>query len=301
MLKVLLSDDNTKVFEPWKDRAIKRGIELDCRENWEDAKIKLETNWDDYSFIILDGMGKMTDDSAKTERKHVIVPVSWLKEMKGKGKYMPVVIYSAYLKDIDDLVQIDDLVLRIFDKGTQSIDIVLDYINSAIATLPISKLKNKYPILLSAISESRLPQDRQQDLITLLLECESNFDASLPDIFRKIRPVLESMISKLYQLDSSILPGHYFKGNKPEISACINHLAGDGRFDKPSKQMVFSQPQYMPENIFFASTYIQKTTSSIAMHHTYETVSKFSVLSCTYALVEVFNWFNDFVNTKYKQ
>ena len=300
MYRVLLSDDNTKLFEPWKDRAVKKNIELVCFENWEDAKIELDAYWNTYNFVILDGMGKMTDDSVQTERRHVIVPVNWFKEMKGQGKYLPVIIYSAFLKDIEEIVQVDDLVLKIFDKGIQTIDMVLDFIDVSISSTDIFKLRNKYPDLLASIDNCLIQKDRKEDLVNLLLECENNFPNNISDTIRKIRPILESMITKLYQLDRNILPGRFFKGSKTEISACIGYLAGDGRVDQLSKKMVFSQPQYMSEHIFFAATYVQKTTSSIAMHHTSETISKFSVLSCAYALIEVFNWFNDFVNTRYK-
>src|SRR4051812_23552996 len=122
MIKVLVSDDNRRLFDPWSEKAANYNIDLACYSNWEEAQYELNEHWEDYAFVILDGQGKIQEEGVQANKKHLITAVQWLKEQLGNGRYMPAVVYTGHYELIEEIVLKDSQILEVFDKGRTTID-----------------------------------------------------------------------------------------------------------------------------------------------------------------------------------
>lgn len=300
MIKVLLSDDNTKLFSPWSEIAAEYGVELTCFSNWEEAQFELSSNWDDYEFIILDGKGKIQEEGKEANSKHLIAASQWLKEQLGNGKYKPVIIYTGYYEAIEEIVIKDKQFLEIFDKGKTEIDEVLTFILKQIDKTPEKAIRSEYPDIFEMFDSGLLSANMKTEFTEICREIKENNPAQYKNTLRRIRPIVENVLIKLNEIDDNLIPKGLFKKGVPEVSGIIYHLAGKPFFNKVTKEMEYHADRVFPGHVHNSIDSLYGITSMIAMHDYNNEITKYVVKSCLFSLLEVLIWFKNFYTKNYK-
>lgn len=145
---VLLSDDNTGLFQTLTEIAYEEDVELVCYQDWESTKVKLMDDFEAYHAVILDGKGKLNDSTKDADPKHLSNAVKWLAEENAKGRYIPAVVFTGFYDAISDFQEANDQILKIFSKGentNSSFKEVLSFLKKAIKNSPEQKFKSSFP------------------------------------------------------------------------------------------------------------------------------------------------------------
>jgi len=213
MIKVLVSDDNIRLFNTWRENAIKYGIDLICFSNWEEAQYELNESWNDYEFVILDGQGKIQEDGVAANKKHLITAVQWLKEQLGNGKYKPALIYTGYYDLVDEITILDGQILEIFDKGKVNIEDVFKFIIEEIKKSPNKKIKAKYPDVFEIFEKNYLDINVEEMLLDLLKSYKEIKPEDIKPLATKIRSIQEAIYKNLNHYFPDKLPNDCFREN----------------------------------------------------------------------------------------
>lgn len=293
-----MSDDEKENFDAWKEAAFEEGIELECHDNWEDAQSELGANWDKYDFLILDGRGKMMNEGNIENAQHVIKPIHWLSEMKGKGQIIPAAVYTAYWEELQDIVTVNNIVVGIHDKGKVQFSDLCINIKGYLTANPDYKLKAAYPELFELFALKLLKDEYRANIVDMLRFIRGEYSGNTIDVFRGIRPILENTLVEMYRFDKGLIDQKYFSKGAPEISGIIWYLAGSKKKDSTGK-LISDSPETMPDYAYKLASRLQVDTSSSAMHHSDDKTNKYMVASAINALFAYLTWYLDFVKTYY--
>jgi hypothetical protein len=304
MIKVLVSDDNRRLFEPWSEKAVKFDIELNCFSNWEEAQFELDNNWEDYEFVILDGKGKIQEESPEANKKHLITAVNWLKEQKGNGKYKPVVIYTGFYEAIEDIVIKDTQILEIFDKDKREIEDVLKFIITESKKTPDRIIKNIYPDVFEIFEKRYLDNDVEKMLLSLLKETRIIQGNDLRPFSTKIRSIQESIYKNLNHYFPNILPNDCFKSGNGmvEFNKAKSLLSGKKK-DVNNNTVIDKKKDIQGTDIENLSNSIYWVSGNI-IHYEKDRVyypSKYAIQSLVYALLEQLLWYKTTVDKLLKK
>lgn len=198
-----MSDDDDRIHQSCIDEAKQLGVELICFSEWEAVELELENDFEKYDAIILDGKGKLNADSSGGDARHAAKSVGWLKEQRGRGKYVPTVIYTAYLENFE-LFDRDDLVLRLFDKHSdKGFEEVLSFLLSEVVNNPINKFKSAQPDVVSFSNKLFSIENRH-----ILLRIYTDINAAKKDFLWK-KNVLDGL-RRLNEALVDIIPLQYY-------------------------------------------------------------------------------------------
>lgn len=299
MIKILVSDDNRKLFAPWAETAISLDIDLVCFSNWEEARFELDNSWEDYEFIILDGKGKIQENGVEANSKHLVAAIQWLKEQLGNGRYKPVVIYTGYYEAIEEIAIKDGQILEIFDKDKQEIDEVLNFILREVGKTPENVVRAQFPDIFEIFDLGLLSREMKTEFVEIISEIKKNNPSDYKSTLRRMRPVIESVLIKLNSADEHMIPKGLFKRGVPEISAIIHHLAGKPRYNKEKGEQEYYAEKILPEHVHTSIDSLYDIASKVAMHQYEKDITVYVVKSCLFALLEFLIWFKTFYTKNY--
>lgn len=297
MIKVLVSDDNEKLFAPWTEQASKFDIDLNCFNNWEEAQFELKERWNEYDFVILDGKGKITEEESGGNKKHLIAAVQWLKEQRGVGLYKPAIVYTGYYKDIDEIAIIDDQVLEIFDKGETESNEIFKFILKEVKKSPDKIIKSKYPDVFEIFDKKYLDPSVEKMLLHLLKSADNISPDKLPEYATQIRSIQEALYKNLNYYFPNILSNDCFKANgmiefnkaKNTLSPKIKDTSGRISTDK-AKDIQGNDIENLSNCIYWVCGNI--------IHYEKDKIyepSKYIIISLIFALLEQLLWYKNTV------
>jgi hypothetical protein len=299
MIKVLVSDDNKRLFEPWSEKAVRFDIDLKCFSNWEEAQYELDNNWDVYEFIILDGKGKIQEEGVEANQKHLITAVQWLKVQFGNGRYKPIVIYTGFYELIEGITIKDAQILEIFDKDKNEIDEVFNFILKVVNNNPEREARAQFPDIFEVFDSGFLSKAMKNEFIEICKELKKDNPAQYKSTLRRMRPLIENVLNQLKNADGNLIPKALFKTGVPETSGIIFHLAGKPRFNRDKREMEYYAEKVLPEHVYYLINTLYDTTSKVAMHDYDQKITKYLVKSCLFGLLEFLIWFKDFYTKNY--
>lgn len=299
MIKILVSDDNRRLFEPWSEKAVKFDMELHCYSNWEEAQFELDNNWDAYEFIILDGKGKIQEDAVAANSKHLMAAVQWLKEQLGNGKYKPAIVYTGFYEAIEEFVIKDGQILEVFDKGKTEFEEVLQFILKQIDKTPEKIVRAEFQDVFELFDSRLLSNDIKKEFIEICKEIKSNNPDEFKATLRRMRPIIENVLIRLNEADENLIPRGLFKKGGPEISGIIFHLAGKPKFNRDTKEMEYHAERIFPDHVYYSIDKLYDITSKVAMHDYKAEITKYLVKSCFLSLLEFLIWFKNFYLKNY--
>lgn len=300
MIKILVSDDNRRLFEPWSERAAKFCMELNCFSNWEEAQYELNNNWEAYEFIILDGKGKLQEDAVAANSKHLVAAIQWLKEQLGNGKYKPAIVYTGFYESIEEIVIKDKQILEVFDKDKTEIDEVLSFILKEVTKTPEKIIRAEHPDVFEIFDSGLLSEKMKIEFTEICREIKENNPKNYTSTLRRIRPILENVLKELNKADEYLIPKAYFKRGDPEISGIIYYLSGKPKFNRDTNELEHHADRVLPEHISYVLNNLYDITSKAAMHDYNPEITNNLIKSSLFALIEFLIWFKNFYTKNYK-
>lgn len=292
--KVIILDDDDRYVKPQLDLAYtKFNIELVHFTNWEEAKSSLENSYDDYEAIIVDGKGQLSKDEKVEDDAHLNVVIGWLKEQKGKGKYIPIFINTGFHEEISKYWKTDDAVLGVFKKGENQTLQLFEEVVHIITNAKHLKYEIKYKAAFNVFDNVILPKDKKSILINCIVKIE-NGGLERKD-FNSIRELLELVYKKLNTV--SMLPDEFFTGNKVSMEWCYRYLCGlpvDGpeRKEPIWKKHLVDKSLIAPKHIQYCLQFVKDSSSAFSHDYPHPfTASSFAAV--TFSMMEILNWFHN--------
>lgn len=302
MIKVLVSDDNRRLFGPWSEKAANHNIDLVCYSNWEEAQYELNEHWDDYAFIILDGQGKIQEEGVQANKKHLITAVQWLKEQLGNGRYIPAVVYTGYYELIEEIVLKDSQILEVFDKGRTTIDDVFKFILTELKKSPDKIIKAKYSDVFKVFEEEYLDKEVEKMLLDLLKTTEKFNGNDVRPYASKIRSIQEALYKNLNHYFPDILPGSCFKENgMVDFNKAKSLLSGK---TKELGKTVHNKDEDLQgsdiENLSNTIYWVCGNIIHYEIDRKYQ-VGKYTIHSLVLALLEQILWYKKLIDKKLRK
>jgi hypothetical protein len=299
MIKILLSDDNTKLFEDCKDLAYKLKIDLHCVTNWEDAKIELEENFDKYSAIILDGKGLLNPDSSLEDERHVLAATNWLTTQKALGKIMPAYVYTAYINPISMVGDSSEgVIIETIDKNV-AFEQVLNKIITYLDATPEVKIRRMFPNPLRVLDTCLLTADDKKNVNDVVISFISN-NFKRQD-FNIVRNIIEGVFVSANEIDNvNFLKNECFKDARGvNLEWCCRYFAGlEIRDANRNVLSPRADNPLVPKHVAAEFDYLKNITS-ILSHRNASSPSLNTVNSTVYALLDILSWFYDTVELNY--
>lgn len=167
MIKILLSDDNEAFRTSSREIGAALDCDLCCYDDWENAQVELDTNFNKYHAVVIDGKGRLRDSSKGEDPKHLLEAVIWLREQRARGRFVPVVVYTGFHPEIEPVTALNDQILKVFDKSKTKFEDVLNFLKSEVSKLPSERLKNSYPSVFN-FSAKYFNKEKHELLVKLL-------------------------------------------------------------------------------------------------------------------------------------
>ncbi len=301
MIKILLIDDDKSVADSLYDSASRFNFEIEHYQGLEEGLIELERRHREFSGIILDGRGWLSEDMPQETDKHIHTAVAKIKELRKQNIFVPFVINTGHFERLFDQIPETESDL-IFDKA-KGAEPMLRKLQFLIEDLPQQKLKLKYPEAFSVFGGRYLPIASQDKMISLLgcLEERTYSQAN----FNVIRGLVEEMLKRANTIDNrAFLPDALLKpGANLRLNLKAAELFLSGRKVDLAKINLGSGEIVAPKAIF--TDHVSWLFSSVVntcqtLSHRYDhPVTKYAFQSSVLALVEVLIWFKEYIDHNY--
>lgn len=295
--KVIWFDDEHEKFKPIKDEARLNDVQLIGYSNSEEGIPELKNNYKDYDAVILDGLffkveGQKGTDIDQTAFGEV---AKVLNELKAKDIILPWFIYSgqpSFVKDKNDLLEVlKDKTFanaKVFDKNNDEDFIeLLNEIKKAADANPVRQIKVKNSEVFSIFDEGLLPEEIENQTLSVFKNPLPSDKAELKSILTNIRSIQESIFIKLEGI--RVLP------KLDNFNQKIKHLSGNITKNTSGKFMATSTVYQTPEieNLqkwiyFTCGTYIHHLEQQ---HYAGYMISNYAVKSIFSGLLELLLWF----------
>ncbi len=293
---VLLVDDDGGYYENQKSAAVVFEIDLHFINNWNDAKIKLESTPDYYDAVIIDGKGRIYANDIGEDQRMVAKALRWFGEQKVSGKFYNMVVNTGYLKDISKFEDFEGV--TVFEKGYETLKLYPHLIDS-ITNNSENKIKVKYNNIYEIFNDKYLPKADWKivnKLITKLDKC----DFEKKD-FNEMRDLLESLFQSANRINNSVfLPNTLLRidqNNRPIIGYIVKYWTGDTIYkDREVFQKKAPSP-IIPEEL----ESLLKATGSLvqAFSHKNNPPNIFLYHTTLYSLFTFILWFKSYVDENY--
>lgn len=289
-IKILFVDDDSRYAEPVIDKAYNDyNYDLDHYEDWEEAKTKLVNNHSDYAAIIIDGKGKLTQGSKGDDPKHLNIVLSDLKEMKGKGIYIPYVINTAYYEELYQYFG-DEIMVSKKDQ-----DKLFEMLKKLVSSSEIEKLKVKYHSAFIPFSKNIIDK-KYQHILVEMLNCLEQEDYRKKNL-NVIRDLLEAFFLTL--IDNYECIPEAFKNNKgnPNHAWCTRFFTGRATNDSTGQTHTIGFN--IPDHISWSISYLKELSNSFSHLNENDTL-KMPFISTTYAMLTLLEWLPEFIDENFE-
>lgn len=291
--KILVVDDDKRYYEPLKDRAY-NGFNLDLvvHEVWEEAESELRRNFDSFDAIILDGKGKLDQDSKGDDPNHLKKSLQVLDELKGKGLYIPRFVNTAY-HEVFGVIFKDEKIFNKLKDEEKLFHEILQEINFN----DKNRIKERYPEPFESFGDNYLPNQVSEKLMSVLLAIENNKWEK--NDFNTLREIIEAIYISLHEIDDTLIPYTClrYENGRVNFKYCALRLRGN---DITGVQLSKTK-KVVPDHLGWLIEPLEKVSSICS--HIYKDekyLNKYSLLTITFGVMEFLTWFKKFVDENYK-
>lgn len=286
--RVLFVDDDERYAKPLIDRASQYDLLFDYCDNWEEARSKLDDDFESYQAVILDGKGKLSKEGTGDNQKHVIQAINDLQEMKGKRKYIPYAVLSKY-------IEVKDIILgEIFEKDKDEVQ-MFEHLILEIEKSGTNKIRIKYPEPFTCFGEEYLSTEYETYLVNIIKVFE-NRELTDPEnlLFNPCRVLLERVFDKITEVDEKILPYALANFERQRPVNCSKYLIG--------LTVTVDKVQYTGTK--FLDDYISQQIQTIiavchpASHEIQKKYTHYTFKSVLWAIFDVLIWLKKFIDER---
>lgn len=298
MIKILLSDDNEAFRRSSREVGAALNFDVCCFDDWEAAQVELDNNFEEYSAVVIDGKGKLRDNSKAEDTKHLVEAVGWFREQRAKGRFIPVVVYTGFHPEIDAITNLTDQVLRVFDKSKSRFEDVLAFLKEKVSNLPDQKFKAAHPIV-DEFSRRHFSSDNRKlvrELFNLTFKKTNEFiwKKNTFDALRRLNEALVDTIPGSFY-SSPFSTAEYIEKIKRNSSI----KATPGNRTLSFIDFFHDNEIPVPDPIYFTIRSIYDTASKKYVHNDTEessyTPSTEMILGLVYSHFGCYEWFNGII------
>jgi hypothetical protein len=222
---VLIIDDDLSYVNGQYDTAYNNNINLVHFDNWEDARLELESNLKKFNAIIIDGRGKLSPNSKTEDKKHLITVLDWFEDQKNKNHYYNFVINSAFLEDYTEFIDFNKKNIKIYYKGKDE-ELMYKELVKLIISFPLYKIRCKYEEVLDIFDDIVLPSSHNATMVNLLMMLDG--ESLINEPFNSMRHILEAMCKSINKIDYNFFSSILIDEHKdtPNLTAATFVLCG---------------------------------------------------------------------------
>lgn len=293
-LKILFIDDDPRYAESLIDRAFNEfGLELDHYDNWEEAFTKLKDGFESYCGVIIDGKGKLRKESKDDDQRHVSKAIGDLRELKGKRLFIPFVILSKYL-------EIKDSILDPFFEKSKDEDEMFVFLINEIKNLQNNKIQVKYQDAFEAFGEGYLDKSAEANLFEAIDSFEN--DDWNDNSFTPLRKVIEAIYKDLHEKDDELIPYGClrFDNDKINFAWCERRLKGEIINEPKTWKVLYKKSEpVLPKHIASLLRSFTELCNSNLHIGNCEYITKNTLASCLFFIIDLLIWYKKFVDENY--
>ncbi|MCZ8021518.1 MAG: response regulator [Cyclobacteriaceae bacterium] len=298
MIRILLSDDNESFRQSSREIGAALGFDVATFDDWENAQVELDTNFDQYHAVIIDGKGRLRDSAKAEDTKHLIEAIGWFREQRAKKRFIPVVVYTGFHPEIDSLTNTSDQVLKVFDKSKTKYEDVLQFLRTEIARLPEQKFRTAFPsvYLFSEKHFSNINKKLVREVYDLTGRKSDDFiwKKNSLNALRRLNEALVDTIPSCYY-SSPFNTREYIDKIKRESTINVNSGNRSVKFIDFFHNNVLKVPNpisYTIKNIYdSASTYASHNDESQSNYYP----STEMIIGLVYSHFGCYHWFNQII------
>lgn len=302
MIRILLSDDNESFRQSSREIGAALGFDVSPFDDWENAQVELDAKFDQYHAVIIDGKGKLRDNTKAEDTKHLMEAIGWLREQRAIGRFIPVVIYTGFHPEIEPITSLNDQILKVFDKSATKFEDVLAFLKTEVMKLPIEKLKTKYGDVFSAFGTKYIPESASKILIELLNDHEAGVYQKT--YFNKIRDLIEEILIRANQIDKGFFPDELLKDKqtgRPNLAMSVLYWSGTDidltRIGGTGN--IKAKTNILPRHLGRTYSGLIDITNILSHRYT-EPYSKYSNQLALNTLLELICWFKYYIQNNYR-
>jgi hypothetical protein len=291
--KILFVDDDHRYAKPLIERAYEYSLELEHYDNWEEAYSQLIEEFDTYHAVIIDGKGKLNKDSRGDDQKHVSKAIGDLRELKGNRQYIPFVILSKYL-------EIKDAIVEPFFEKNKDEEKLFEFLIKEIQNLDDNKIRIKYKDAFKAFDEGYLAKSAKENLLEAIRSFENN--TCNDNSFAPLRKIIEAIYQNIHEKDDELIPYGClrFENNKINFGWCERRLRGLIINDRNTREIIYPKSKSVLPEYLGLGIGVFTNLCNNAMHIGYkEYITKNTLGSCLYFIIDLLIWYKNFVDENY--
>jgi hypothetical protein len=277
-LEMLIIDDDTKYVESLHADARRSQILLTHKDNLEDGKLFLKSSKArKLSGVILDVVCMKSKDQEVAKSSFITEALDFL---ASDVPHLPVVILTGepdQYKNLSELYRHKE----VYSKGRDE-EKMLEFLKINALTLDKVNTINNYKDIFEII-EKYFDADTEEDLINCLNTLNTSDNTQIKNNLACIRRLLEKIYVELNKMKPDLVPTEHVDGDV-KVRAILNHLKNGNHVD--SKTNDFARSIYTISSDYGAHQNCSQGSP----------VSKYTVHSAAYALLDLFLWFKEVVN-----
>jgi hypothetical protein len=279
-LEMLIIDDDKKFAESLNSDAQRVQIILKHKDNLEDARLFLQSDKGrKVSGVILDVVCMKSKDQEVADKNFITAAISFFtKEMA----HLPLAILTGEPDQYKELSALYKGTENVYSKG-QNAEEMLKFLKGEALKLDRVQVINKYKDIFE-ITEEYFDAETEEDLINCLSKLITSDKTQIKNNLACIRRLQEKVYVELNKNNPDLVPTeHVDDGVK--VRAILKHLKEGNHVDGKTNNFAWSI--YTISSDYGAHT--QNRTQDSA-------VSKYTVHSAAYALLDLFLWFREVVD-----
>lgn len=279
-LEMLIIDDDIEYVESLYRDAQRSQILLTHKENLEDGQLFLKSNKArKLSGVILDVVCMKSKDQEVANSSFITAAINFFTK---EVPQLPIAILTGEPDQYKELSVLFEGTKNVYSKGRDE-EKMLSFLKDEALKLDRVKTINKYKDIFEIVEES-FDTETEEGLINCLSNLNSSDNTQIRNNLACIRRLQEKIYIELNKSKPVWVPTEYIEGDV-KVRAILKHLTEDDHVDKKTNNFAWSI--YTVSSDYGAHTQNRTQSSSI---------SKYTVHTVAYALLDLFLWFKEVVN-----
>lgn len=295
-LNVLYIEDEKQDYERLQMEANPYRILLTHETNLEEGiKTFREKGEKYFDGIILDALCLIRKEDNSPKKAHVLK--AW-KEFHALAPSLLKVIFTgetAFAQNLHELLEESEV--YIFNKGSGD-DV------SKMLTMFVDESRHKEDRIIATrfadvfeiFDKGFLDSSDRETLLECIKNMNSNEEARIKNTLSGIRRLQESIYRAINKVDSKMVPDEFLLNGKTDYRGIQWHLRG--QFNRDTRKSEGEEYVPMGTNIDQFADSIYTVVSNYGSHKKFSEVSKYTLSTITFAILDLLLWFKGFVQER---
>lgn len=304
-MNIVIIDDRQSFLDDFQIRYDnpEKGITIETFRTMEEASPELDKNFYEYDFVILDGKGHRkideTGDGSEYFARDMLDVINDL--IRSKKRDLPFCYYTAYAND-EFLKELGEKCyfgttekIGIFKKslGEEEEKRMFQFIREKVSKNPESSIKQNYHDVWEVFDMEYLDKKYERDFLNCIKLLKDLTDDNAINFARNVRPMIEAICSKIRTLDRKFLEIMIKSGNEQSLRGALKFLAGTPTYNQSKGYTIETTEVFLPKHLYLLISAIQDSSSTVVMHPSEYTITKYTAQTYLNGLLDFFIWFKE--------